>query len=1717
MSNAEAPEEDSILNAVVIPTTNGPISILHLFRQVDAPVEQPSGVLLGSTYIQADFTKSYDSFVKRPHGLVHRLFGATDPKPYVLHISSNIGWGESWQLPVMLAHALEHAGEPIVQEPSTAKRLIWATGTISTVDYAIGGVGHVSEKLRLSRELLKNALGVGSVEIFVSAEDRAAIEPDVAEWLSELGLQISFVRTLDECLTALGLRTIPKAASRPSAAESRWKGNPYRGLKAFLPEHRRIFFGRARAREEALARLQKARARRLPFLLVTGRSGVGKSSFVQAGLLGDFTEQFPNEINVRNAIIRPSFGDTRPAAALLAALENFANEETSTSCKAGEREMPKILSVLQERVGQGSRYVLVIDQLEELFTDEIKLEQVVEFDEALDATVRSNTVWTIATLRADALGLLDRCPKLARLSEEREYRLREPSVFELSEIIAGPAAAAGRAFEDRTVPEELAQIATKSTDSLPVLQAVLYELFDNAPRDGGLSIGDLDRLGGFAGAVANWADASRERIVASGVSEEAFAQQLAALVRIEPETKVALTKTIPYSDVDPKVVDPLIADRILTADDSERGPQVRLSHDILTTRWPYLASIVGRLGEAITVRDDLDARAAAWEQSGRPPEDLVRGARLAAARAFLDESLLPVSRAIVDYVEASKAQSLGEEAQAARLAAFELKQAQTLAAASEYALKQQRRWTLAAACVSVVLAGFLAAIVVLYFNSDELKRIAIQEAARAQEKEAEAKTLLISNAVSEKSANEKSVLSALSTISGDMIDYAMTGKSAAAHDLIYSIYRAANLIRTLPVTTEIERSSGGAFNPGSKFSKDGKLVAIPSLTNHLLLADANSGLMQLSLQLESRGVSQIAFAETHHRVAFVNSFRAYVVDYITREKMQLCAPKTYPGSEKTGCRFIKQLIMSSDGERYVASNMDGTITLFNGESGTVLDQSKTPMVQTTDSVYAAEGTDAIVVFRSVEEYQVFDEDAYSIAERPSNVMRIITPIDNKIVSRDIKIKAPLSKDARVVARNADTIEIYDAQIIYTVRINTGDIIAKSKGKLVSTWWERPSIFVPQSDGADNSETKDALDIYSSAGKLRLNQNWKDCKLHNPYVFLSDKRAYLYDTEGNICLYDYKLNLIEGLFKSPQGEIFELSASLDDSKMILTGRDNTVSIWSIQSLMASLPHAHPDRDGEAEGATGWAQASHVEGKFIFDDERIGFTKAISVALNTPNYVNYAVGLKERTIYGQDGHGKRGHSTYFFAIRFSEDGMPSIAEQHLSEDAQAIVLKGGLKALVEERVCVAIWELRESVWERGPCLTGTKNAAKILPIRGGSLIGGITRDRRLLIWEPEKSLDARLIDLPVELLQEEDDDYYWSMLSSTSDNNYVAVGRSNGELRILDWRANQSVAGVNLNLTCGRAVGSTRVEGAVACLKSIRFNGDAVLLELEESTVDERRGYKIRELAWEPDPNVWRATKEQMLAFAGKLAKLGEGADSSEPSSDQWCKALTGNESTEIADVRVTFIVRAILSTLAKGEKVPCSDNEQSNWPNSIGSVVSAMGERSTETIVKIGAKDNLGLYGAGSSLVLGTHGKRSADVGATILERAGENGFRPGTFVGGIIKYSSTCTFRNFAERDPIAAGLIAQSTMGQSGLLRSVELPVFVVKNGAAELLSRGEAQSPNTALSSAAFAVSELKAFKDDSFVKRVRNFGLAAAKLSDIQNPTAVMSECSGSQAQH
>lgn len=183
------------------------------------------------------------------------------------------------------------------------------------------------------------------------------------------GLPKALVRIIDKCLaksksqryqSAAELLTDLVAFNAPSSERGE-DYCPYRGLAAFGESDATYFFGRSAEIRTAVGQLDV-----WPLLAVVGPSGVGKSSFVHAGVVPAVRQTAGGHWDVK--VIRPG---RSPLSSLAAALSEFSDDPgrvTNLLTQLGTS--PGLFGVELRAHAKRSRQhvLLVVDQLEELFT-----------------------------------------------------------------------------------------------------------------------------------------------------------------------------------------------------------------------------------------------------------------------------------------------------------------------------------------------------------------------------------------------------------------------------------------------------------------------------------------------------------------------------------------------------------------------------------------------------------------------------------------------------------------------------------------------------------------------------------------------------------------------------------------------------------------------------------------------------------------------------------------------------------------------------------------------------------------------------------------------------------------------------------------------------------------------------------------------------------------------------------------------------------------------------------------------------------------------------------------------------------------------------------------------------------------------------------------------------------------------------------------------------
>jgi serine/threonine protein kinase len=502
--------------------------------------------------------------------------------------------------------------------------------------------------------------------------------------------------------------------------------SPYRGLEAFREQDARWMFGRD---EEIAGLLELIRADQTRFLTLIGASGSGKSSLLMAGVCPMLRHGVLGDgIKWSIAHLRPG---PRPCEALAHALVSL---DIGADMIADKEQIERLRSELL--AGQDAlrlfmadrergRVLLVIDQLEELFT-EADLGATRESSEALpgeglafvqnllEATQKlagvDGKLWIAATLRADFVQRGLEIPELARALKIGTYFALPPmQEAQIRSAIERPAARVGYRVEGKLV-DKLVAAAAHQAGRLPLLQHVLRELW--ARRDAQrrlLTDAAYAETGGLEGAIAVAAERAlddlRGQLGASG--ELATRRLMTRLVHLADRTAEDTRRRVELAELGEDATTRQVLEafvrhaRVLVAAEVDGIETVEIAHEALLREWKTLARWLDADREALKLRQEL-ARDAVHRRSASTREYLWGRARVEEAQRVLAASVVELNDAEREFL-----------------------------AASERSSRRRRRWTRA-----VVAALLATAVVVVVVVSGKNTQLAQQKRESDQQRQA---------------------------------------------------------------------------------------------------------------------------------------------------------------------------------------------------------------------------------------------------------------------------------------------------------------------------------------------------------------------------------------------------------------------------------------------------------------------------------------------------------------------------------------------------------------------------------------------------------------------------------------------------------------------------------------------------------------------------------------------------------------------------------------------------------------------------------------------------------------------------------------------------------------------------------------------------------------------------------------------------------------------
>jgi hypothetical protein len=475
---------------------------------------------------------------------------------------------------------------------------------------------------------------------------------------------------IDRCLAKRKAQRFDTADALLAALEALLPGHfgqrlplaacPYPGLTAFQEADAGRFFGRTQEVARVVGRLRER-----PLVAVVGPSGVGKSSFVRAGVIptlkhsGEAWEVF---------VIRPGRSPLASLANLLGPITHATGVPTGEPGADPEplesrlrREPGTLGSLLRSRArSKSSRVLLFVDQFEELYTLSADAEERRAFTACLAgmADDAAAPLRVLVSMRSDFLDRVAEDPRFVDELSGGLVFLQSPDRQGLREALLEPLAPSGCRFESDDLVESMLDVLASTPGALPLLQFTATKLWEaRDPRRNLLTERAYHEMSGVAGALATHAGEvhaglppAAQKLARTVLLRLVTADGTRALVEVEALRALAEDP----AEVQ-RVIDHLVQARLLVVHRSAEAEAVlvELVHESLITGWPTLKRWVDETRDDAAFLEQLRQAARQWDARGRPTGLLWRAEAMEEARRFRQRHvgrLSPLEQAFLDAV-----------------------------------------------------------------------------------------------------------------------------------------------------------------------------------------------------------------------------------------------------------------------------------------------------------------------------------------------------------------------------------------------------------------------------------------------------------------------------------------------------------------------------------------------------------------------------------------------------------------------------------------------------------------------------------------------------------------------------------------------------------------------------------------------------------------------------------------------------------------------------------------------------------------------------------------------------------------------------------------------------------------------------------------------------------------------------------------------------------
>ncbi|MCC3529531.1 MAG: AAA family ATPase, partial [Microcoleus sp. PH2017_22_RUC_O_B] len=451
---------------------------------------------------------------------------------------------------------------------------------------------------------------------------------------------------------------LPVLCQNPAEIPLRWQDlvippNPYQGLSAFQEKDAALFFGRETFTNQLVKVVETKK-----LVAVIGASGSGKSSVVLAGLIPSLRQQGHWLI----AQLRPeSTPFENLAKALLSSVAQLETGESEVIAEVNGDKINLLAADLQEgnrtlsdvvkNIGSSRRFLLVIDQFEEIYTYQTQKSR--QFlDCLLDAVQNLSAFRLVITLRADFMSQAIKYNLFGeQLNKWKPELILGMTRTELQAVIEEPAKQRN-VYLEAGLTEHILNDVGDEQGNLPLLEFALAELWKQQ-ENGLLTRLKYDEIGGVENALCRHAEGVYDKL---SQAEQQRAKRI-FLKLVSPGEGTEYTRKIATSDEVGEgnwdLVTHLATARLVVSNRNEttRIETVEIVHEALIKAWSNLKDWIDEDDVFLRWQKRLEVAFLEWERNQKKEGYLLQGAPLGEAEGYLQQRLGDISKDEQDFIK----------------------------------------------------------------------------------------------------------------------------------------------------------------------------------------------------------------------------------------------------------------------------------------------------------------------------------------------------------------------------------------------------------------------------------------------------------------------------------------------------------------------------------------------------------------------------------------------------------------------------------------------------------------------------------------------------------------------------------------------------------------------------------------------------------------------------------------------------------------------------------------------------------------------------------------------------------------------------------------------------------------------------------------------------------------------------------------------------------